>query len=254
MGQRIVHVILCILGAVVFLRVVEAVEDGAAERKPGPHPPSQALKNPVDMSEASARAGKEVFQRFCATCHGADGKGETIMRDQLPAPPSDLTDGEWKYGGTDGELFTIIRDGTSFGMDGFKDKLPEQRIWHVVNYIRALGSNSPVAAASLQDELPQSPIELTRENFAHAKSYFNRYCGKCHGEDGTGNTEYLDFLSVRPTDFTTGQFKYGSEPGRIFQIIRDGTEYDMEAFKDRLTDEQIWLCVMYVLNFSKDKS
>jgi mono/diheme cytochrome c family protein len=35
--------------------------------------------------------GKLEFQSSCATCHGADGKGNGPLREQLKVPPSDLT-------------------------------------------------------------------------------------------------------------------------------------------------------------------
>ena len=35
--------------------------------------------------------GKAEFQSSCASCHGADGKGNGPLREQLKVPPSDLT-------------------------------------------------------------------------------------------------------------------------------------------------------------------
>jgi len=38
-----------------------------------------------------ADVGKSEFQSSCASCHGADGKGNGPLREQLKVPPSDLT-------------------------------------------------------------------------------------------------------------------------------------------------------------------
>ena len=35
--------------------------------------------------------GKSEFQSSCASCHGADGKGNGPLREQLKVPPPDLT-------------------------------------------------------------------------------------------------------------------------------------------------------------------
>jgi len=35
--------------------------------------------------------GKSEFQSSCASCHGADGKGNGPLREQLKVPPADLT-------------------------------------------------------------------------------------------------------------------------------------------------------------------
>ena len=45
-------------------------------------------------------------------------------------------------GGTDGEIFTVIRDGVGpeYVMGPWKDRLPEQELWHVVNYIKSLAA------------------------------------------------------------------------------------------------------------------
>jgi mono/diheme cytochrome c family protein len=34
----------------------------------------------------------------------------------------------------------VIKDGTEYDMEAFGDRLSDERIWHVVNYVRSLGS------------------------------------------------------------------------------------------------------------------
>jgi len=45
--------------------------------------------------------------------------------------------------GSDGEIFTVIVNGAgpSSKMVGFKGKMPDQDVWHIVNYLRSLGPN-----------------------------------------------------------------------------------------------------------------
>ena len=50
------------------------------------------------------------------------------------APVPDLTDGQWDYGGSDGEIFAVIHDGVSADMDGYAARLSDADIWNVVNY------------------------------------------------------------------------------------------------------------------------
>ena len=221
-------------------------EDGQG-RKPGPHPESQKLKNPIEMSEASATRGKRVYDQYCASCHGLDGKGVEAVADQLPAPPSDLTDSEWKYGKTDGEIFTIIRDGTKLGMESYKQNVSGRNRWHVVNYIRSLAPESEVSVEA--EAVAVNPLPYTKEHVAFGKSVYTRFCEKCHAYDGTGQTEFLDFLGTVPTDFTLGELKYGSEDGNMFKIIKEGTLYDMETFDSLLDDDEIWKVVHYIKTF-----
>jgi len=97
-----------------------------------------SLKNPIAPSAESAASGKQVYTRSCAPCHGTSGEGGP-GNDLIPAAP-DLTDAMWDHGSTDGEIFTSIKDGVApeFNMTPFKDRLKDEEIWNVVNYLRSI--------------------------------------------------------------------------------------------------------------------
>jgi mono/diheme cytochrome c family protein len=96
------------------------------------------IRNPVAATPESIAAGQQLYQRNCASCHGRNGQGGP-GNDLIPAAPSLLGDA-WSHGSTDGEIFTNIRSGVApdFNMVPFKDKLKDDEIWHVVNYIRSI--------------------------------------------------------------------------------------------------------------------
>ena len=96
------------------------------------------LKNPVTPTAESLAAGKQIYTRRCASCHGVSGEGGP-GNDLIPAAP-DLTDATWDHGGTDGEIFTSVKEGIGpdFNMTPFKDMLKDEEIWNVVNYVRSL--------------------------------------------------------------------------------------------------------------------
>lgn len=50
---------------------------------------SEVKHGPVQV--ASAASGKEMFASYCASCHGASGKGDGPAAAALKSPPSDLT-------------------------------------------------------------------------------------------------------------------------------------------------------------------
>jgi mono/diheme cytochrome c family protein len=53
--------------------------------------------------------------------------------------PSNLSDADWSHGSTDGEIYTIVRDGIDgTAMKDFAKDLKETEIWHVVNYVKTL--------------------------------------------------------------------------------------------------------------------
>jgi mono/diheme cytochrome c family protein len=108
---------------------------------------AKAMKNPVPPSPTSVAAGKNVFDKYCAECHGATGNGvgekTAMLVEAAQAKPSDLTDEKWDHGSTDGEIFVNIRDGVGANgvMKGFNGKpgISDQDMWNLVNYIRTLG-------------------------------------------------------------------------------------------------------------------
>jgi cbb3-type cytochrome c oxidase subunit III len=100
---------------------------------------AQKLKNPEPQNAESVDAGKKLYQRFCAACHGPNGKGDGGLA-LSGGEPSDLTDDAWDHGSTDGEIFVVIRDGVSADMLAYKGKLTEKQMWQIVNYIRSIGT------------------------------------------------------------------------------------------------------------------
>jgi copper transport protein len=97
-----------------------------------------ALKNPVTASAESIAAGKQTYQRRCASCHGTTGEGS--LGNDLIGPAPNLVDATWDHGSTDGEIFTNIKNGIGpdFMMVPWKDELKNEEIWNVVNYLRSL--------------------------------------------------------------------------------------------------------------------
>ena len=105
-------------------------------------PEEAARKNPIRFTEASVDRGKKVFKTQCALCHGekGDGKGDLATEMKLNLP--DLTKPDLLSGRTDGELFAIVATGKD-PMPSQKGRMPEQQLWNLVNYLRALGGKIP---------------------------------------------------------------------------------------------------------------
>lgn len=115
-------------------------ETGAAmfTQEPKRNAEAQKLKNPEPANDESVEAGKKLYQRHCASCHGPQGKGDGSLA-LAGGTPSDLTDETWDYGSTDGEIFVAIRDGVSTDMLAYKDKLNDKQTWQIVHYLRSIG-------------------------------------------------------------------------------------------------------------------
>jgi cbb3-type cytochrome c oxidase subunit III len=104
------------------------------------HPEAAQLKNPVAADATSIAAGQKLYAKNCASCHGDAGKGDGPMGAELKPPPPNLTDADWKHGSSDGEIFTVVKDGVKgTPMKSFNSKMTTHEIWDVVNYVRSIG-------------------------------------------------------------------------------------------------------------------
>ncbi len=95
-------------------------------------------------SPESVSNGAKSYGRYCAACHGREGRGDGAGGAKLDPKPSNLADADWKHGPTDGEVFLVVHDGVKgTGMKGYASRLTEKEIWDLVNYIRTLAPASP---------------------------------------------------------------------------------------------------------------
>lgn len=99
------------------------------------------VTNPVPSTAKSVETGRQLFQNYCKGCHGADAMGDGPLAPRDVHPPN-LTDAEWKYGATDGQIFANIRNGIGpkFDMQSMKSRMTDAEIWSVVNYLRSIAA------------------------------------------------------------------------------------------------------------------
>jgi len=118
------------------------------------HAPASAkqLKNPLSVTEENVASGRALFNRHCASCHGADGRAQTETGAAMKVKPADLTGGA-VHGSTPGEIYWVITNGImASGMPAFKDKMGEQERWQTVLYVQRLQGEHQHAAASKAPE------------------------------------------------------------------------------------------------------
>lgn len=95
--------------------------------------------------------GKRLFDWFnCSGCHanGGGGMGPALM------------DAKWIYGSSNESVHASIRDGRPNGMPSFRNYVPDDQIWELAAFVRALSGNAPKAAApSRNDDMMAHPSE-----------------------------------------------------------------------------------------------
>lgn len=128
---------------VLFLAAMAFTSQGppltATTPRRGGNPEAAKIRNPVPSTAESIATGRKTYARLCVRCHGPAGKGDGGGAG-AGGQPADLTDDTWDFGGSDGEIFSVIREGTSADMESYADRISETDIWHLVNYIRSIRS------------------------------------------------------------------------------------------------------------------
>ena len=94
------------------------------------------VRNPIPPTADSVASGQVVYERYCLTCHGVNGRGDGPGAEGLEPPPADLSVHVPLHG--DADIFRFIANGIEgTSMVGLADNLTDDEIWHVINYIRA---------------------------------------------------------------------------------------------------------------------
>ena len=96
----------------------------------GAVPSGDSLRNPYTGEQKSGSEGEKLFSSMnCDGCHGGGAVGFV--------GPS-LSDGRWRYGGSDGAIFQSIYFGRPKGMPAFGGLLSPEIIWKLVTYLQSL--------------------------------------------------------------------------------------------------------------------
>ncbi len=104
--------------------------------------PTTGIANPLPNDTATLARGQQLFAQNCAICHGAVGKGDGPLGQNLKPRPVDLT-GSHLTTHTDGDLYWWISHGIAgTGMPSFTGTLSDQDIWALIHYVRSLHGTS----------------------------------------------------------------------------------------------------------------
>jgi mono/diheme cytochrome c family protein len=105
-----------------------------------------AIPTVANAADFTSMTGQQVFQRLCASCHGADGRGAGPAAAALRTAPPDLTQLAVRYGGNfpDDWIYQSIDGRVLVGAHGSR----EMPVWGVELW-RKQGAE---VAAGLQTE------------------------------------------------------------------------------------------------------
>lgn len=97
---------------------------------------------------ASIASGKELYADNCAVCHKESGKGGKMEIEGKTIDPDDLTSDKIKKFSDEKMIGYVTNGVVDEGMPAFKDKLTEDEIKRVVQYVRTEIQQMPPSASA----------------------------------------------------------------------------------------------------------
>ena len=218
----------------------------------------------------NADKGKEVYDKRCTWCHGAEGDGAGAAQDYLNPPPRDFTSGNYKIKTSsfedmtpnDDDIFRMIRDGMpGTAMPGWSDLLSEQEMWDLAAYLKSFAGF---------DKPPEKQVDYgtqvksSAESIEKGKKLFEDgdRCVECHGKSGKGSASKRlkggGGERTWPRNLTKPwTFIGSSDPKDIYTRISTGIAgTEMPSFADPksknvLSVEERWHVANYVESLAK---
>ena len=231
------------------------------------------LPPPLAAQEGGEPAGKQVYDRWCAGCHGEDGRGEGPGAGTMLPRPRDFTRALYQVRTTasgqvpsDEDILHVIDVGMpGTAMPGWEDVLTRAERQALVQYLKSF-------SRFFQDEAPEV-IDVGRapgggdERVEEGRELYQRIeCWKCHGQEGRGDGSSAPTLDddtglpIVARDLTRNWlFNGGGTVEDIYRRLRTGMDgTPMPTFTDMidsgiLTDDQLWSVAYYVRSLSPGK-
>ncbi|MGH9842682.1 MAG: c-type cytochrome [Blastocatellia bacterium] len=127
------------------LRALDSVSAHEGHKHSNAPASAKKMKNPLKADDGTIAAGRTIFNKNCASCHGEDGKSKIDIAAAMKKKPTDLTAKEMS-GITDGEIYWVVTNGIKkSGMPAFKLKAKDQERWQMTVYVKHLMGEHPHA-------------------------------------------------------------------------------------------------------------
>jgi mono/diheme cytochrome c family protein len=217
-------------------------------------------------TDAQREAGKALYLKNCAQCHGDTGDGEGYATPHLYPKPRNFTTGKFKVRTTPNgslpthqDLVNIIKRGMPYtsmpAWPNFSDAEVANLAYFITTFSPDFAKGENVAKPV---DLPSAPRSSNETIAAGKKLYEDTGCIRCHGNLGRGDGPSAPTLKddldhpIRAADLAQPwTFRGGSTREDIFRTMSTGFNgTPMPAFADALTPEQRWAITDFIVSLS----
>ena len=217
-------------------------------------------------TEAQREAGKALYLKYCAQCHGETGDGEGYATPHLYPRPRNFTTGKFKVRTTPNgalpthqDLVNIIRRGMPYTSMPAWPQFSDQELSNLAYFITTFSAEFSNAGNVPQPvQLPGAPRSSNESIASGKKLYEDTGCIRCHGNLGRGDGPSAPTLKddfdhpIRAANLAQPwTFRGGSSREDIFRTMSTGFNgTPMPSFADALTPEQRWAITDFIVSLS----
>jgi len=219
-------------------------------------------------------AGKQVYTKWCAGCHGDNGAGDGPAARHMIPPPRDFTGAVYQIRSTangqlptDADLLRSIDEGLpGTAMPGWKNRLSDRQRRDVLAYIKTFSTFFADTTQRPQVlEFGKEPGGGTgAEALRVGRQFYDSIgCRKCHGDQGRGDGPSAPTLKddaghpiFAANLHENWRFNGGPTTTDIYHRLRTGLDgTPMPSFSDLidqkfLTETELWRLAEYVRSLS----
>jgi len=231
--------------------------------------PAPAQETHVGNLTGHTAAGKPLYIRYCAGCHGDDGDAQGENAQWIDPKPRDFTLAAFKCRSTptgtlptDEDLFNSITRGfVTTNMPPWPP-LTQQNRADLVAYIKTFSPRWKTARPGTPITIPQEPAATIASILHGREMYQNLECWKCHGSAGHGDGPSSRTLTdnrdnpMRPYNFETGsRFMCGVTNQDLYRVFMTGLDGSaMPSFADQIRPAEAWDLVHFLRTFQTLKT
>jgi high-affinity iron transporter len=181
----------------------------------------------LPMGALNLAEGKAIYERSCASCHGATGQGDGAAGQSMSPKPPAIGTMEHMRGVTPALTFRVLSVGIAgTPMAGYAGTLtPEQR-WNVVAYVTSL--------------------RATHAQQLEGEGLFAQRCASCHGVTGAGDGALAKSLTRLPPEIGTVAWQVERSDAQLAQVVQSGIPGTAMPPSAELSPAQVQSMVAYV--------
>jgi mono/diheme cytochrome c family protein len=195
--------------------------------------------------------GRSLYDRDCASCHGADGAAELLAA-------TNFTDLRHMSNRAPRDLYTILTQGSG-SMPAYQSLLNQEDRWAILDYLRTFTyepsledtpvtvtpEESPTEGVACSSDQPNPFAWDDTDAIEAGQAQYQSKCSGCHGTDGSGGLPNTpDFTSAEVNSEMIGK------PGDYYCALTEG-EGSMPAYGETLSDDERWMLITYLASLGQ---